>query len=393
MVLPLAPTPLADAYLPVTLRDISQPSYPLNLVLCASCGNVQLQDVVYPENIYLDYLYETTSSLGLVRHFEGYCRDVLQQVKPAKDSLVIDLGSNDGTLLRQFQRRGYRVLGVDPAKEIALRATAAGIETIPDFFTPSLARFVKKRYGQAAIVTANNLYANIDDLAGFTQGVRELLTPDGVFIVETFYLLDVTKHMVFDFMYHEHLSYFSVKPLARFFQSQGMQLIDVTRVPTKGGSIRCTVARTDGPRTVSPSVGNLAALERHIGLHTAHTFTSFTKRIEGAKRKLLNFLDKIEQEGKIIAGYGASASTTTLLYHFDLQRRVSFLLDDYPRKHHTVSPGCHIPVLPSNAIYEKRPDYCIIFAWRYVEAIVKKHEKFLKEGGHFIVPLPKLKII
>ncbi|MBU1932047.1 class I SAM-dependent methyltransferase [Patescibacteria group bacterium] len=392
-VLPLAPTPLADAYVSSThLREVQQ-IYPLDLYLCKDCGFAQLLDIVIPHVIYLDYIYETVSSLGLVDHFRRYADDVVAIIKPPQKALVVDIGSNDGSLLRFFKKHGMCVLGVDPAREIARRATAAGIETLPEFFNQALVRKIKKEHGSASIVTANNLYANVDDLDALTTAICDLLTPDGVFIFESFYLMDWMQNMVFDFTYHEHLSYFSVKPLASFFRRHGMELIDVKRVPTKGGSARYTIQRAGGPRPVSPAVAELIALETKLGLQRADAFKSFAARIDNAKKQLLDLINSLQKQGKTIAGYGASATTTTLIYHFELGDKLRFIADDYETKQNLYSPGYHIPVLTPQSLYERKPDYVLILAWRYAEPIIKKHKAFLEQGGKFIVPLPDLRIV
>jgi len=393
LVLPLAPTPLADAYVSSVHLGEAQQIYPLDLYLCKDCGFAQLLDIVIPQVIYLDYIYETVSSLGLVDHFRRYADDVTAIIKPPANALVVDIGSNDGSLLRFFKKHGMRVLGVDPAREIARRATASGIETLPEFFNHDLVRKIKKEHGSAAIVTANNLYANVDDLNTLTAAIFDLLTPDGVFIFESFYLMDWMQNMVFDFTYHEHLSYFSVKPLVSFFRRHNIELIDVKRVPTKGGSIRYTIQRAGGPRPVSPTVAELMALETKIGLHCPKTFKAFAVRIDNAKKKVLDLVKSLLEQGKTIAGYGASPTTTTLIYHFELGDKLRFIADDYEAKQNLYSPGYHIPVLAPQALYERKPDYVLVLAWRYAEPIIKKHKAFLEQGGKFIVPLPDLRII
>ncbi len=393
LVLPLTPTPLADAYVSAQHLNEIQPIYPLDLYLCNDCGFAQLLNVVIPQAIYLDYIYETTSSLGLADHFGLYAREVLAHIHPPGNALVVDIGSNDGTLLRFFQERGLRVLGIDPAREIARQATASGIETLADFFTLDLSRKIKRERGPAAIITANNLYANVDDLSSLTEAIRDLLAPDGVFIFESFYLADWMQNMVFDFTYHEHLSYFSVKPLDAFFRHHDMELIDVQRVPTKGGSVRCTVQRSGGQRQVAKTVLEMIALETRLGLHQAKTFKSFGSRIDESKRQVLDLVLRLISQGKTLAGYGASATTTTLIYHFGLGEKLTFIADDYTAKQNLFSPGYHIPVLPPHAIYERKPDYVLVLAWRYAVPIIKKHHDFIDHGGHFIVPLPDLKMI
>lgn len=388
----LTSTPLADEYIKEN-PDKSQSIYPVELYLCTKCKQVQLGEVIPPEIIYREYIYETVSSLGLVKHFGEYAGDVINQIYPSKGSLVIDIGSNDGTLLKVFKAQGMKVLGVDPARLIANAATKLGIETIPEFFTPRLVQKIKGKYGPATIITANNLYANVDNLDEFTLSVKELLMPNGVFILESFYLLDLMENMVFDFIYHEHLSYFTVKPLQAYFKRHGMELIDIKHIPTKGGSLRYTVQLMDGPRRISPSVAKQISLETKFGIHKVGAFKSFSKRIDSSKKELLHLLAKLKKKRKIIAGYGASATTTTLLYHFNLTDRLDFIIDDYPRKQNTFSPGCHIPVFPPSTINKLKPDYILILAWRYFQPIVKKHQEYLKRGGQFIIPLPSLKII
>ncbi|HEX9871559.1 MAG TPA: class I SAM-dependent methyltransferase [Candidatus Tectomicrobia bacterium] len=392
LALPLTPTPLADSYITSRYLGKVQKVYPLDLYLCRDCGHVQLLQVVHPEAIYYDYIYETKSSLGLVDHFRGYAEEVIGRIKPPNGAFVVDLGSNDGTLLRFFKQKGMRVLGIDPAREIARTATDSGIETLPQLYTRELASQIRKERGAAAIVTANNLFANVDELASFTEAIRDLLAPDGVFVFESFYLVDWLQNMVFDFAYHEHLSYFSAKPLVAFFRHHGMELIDVLRIPTKGGSVRYTIQRAGGKRPVSWSVSELTALETRIGSDRIETFRAFARKIDDARERLSRFLQNIKKEGKTIAGYGASATTTTLVYHFQLGQWIQFMVDDYPAKQNLFSPGFHIPVLAPQMIYERKPDYVLILAWRYFEPILKKHEAFLKQGGHFIVPLPELKI-
>tara|TARA_B100000315_G_scaffold78019_1_gene71378 strand:+ start:5917 stop:7152 length:1236 start_codon:yes stop_codon:yes gene_type:complete len=393
VVLSLEPTPLCDAYvLAERLKEV-QETYPLDLYLCRDCGYVHLTYVVDPENIYTDYLYVTTSSMGLADHFQLYSKEVLRRLNPISDSLIIDLGSNDGTLLSFFKKQGMRVLGIEPAREIATKTTNLGVETLPEFFTSEMADKIEEKYGFAKIITINNLFANIDDLDDTVEGVCKLLSPDGVFVMESSYLGDMIKNMVFDFIYHEHLSYFSVKPLLKFLDRFNMELIDVQRVPTKGGSLRYYIQKNGGPRAVSAFVDEMVVYENDHRLDLVETYETFSNEINARKSDLTNMISKLQKEGKTFAGFGGSATTTTLMYHFDLCDKIEYIVDDNPAKHNTYSPGCHIPVLSSEEIYERKPGYVIMFAWRYFEPITKKHQRFLDQGGHFIVPLPELEVI
>ena len=393
LVLQLAPTPIADDYVSMDRVDEVQKTYPLDLYLCLSCGHVQLAHVVDPEALYGEYIYLTLTSPGLVEHFRRYADALMRCVNLSQGAFVVDIGSNDGTLLRFFQEREMRVLGIDPAREIARRATESGIETLPSYFTSGLARRIRQERGPAALVTANNVFAHADALASMADGVRELLASGGVFVFEVSYLVDIVQKLLFDTIYHEHLCYHSVKPLDSFFPRHGMQLIDVQRIPSKGGSLHGTVQLAGGPRPVSPSVAELIALEASLGLDRPAPFKALATQLDSIKTRLLSLLNGLKAEGKTIAGYGASATVTTLIYHFDLGDMVTFLVDDNPRKHNTFSPGHYIPVLPSDAIYERDADYVLILAWRYAEPIMKKHQAFLDEGGHFIVPMPSVEVI
>lgn len=389
LVFPLAPSPLADSYVEETQLDAPQPCYPLDLHLCHHCGMVQLLTVVQPEGIYRDYLYETSSSLGLVDHFAVYARSILERLSPRAGALVVDLGSNDGSLLRAFKRAGHRVLGVDPAVEIARRASHEGVPTVPEFFTPELASRLRAEEGPAAVITANNLVANVDDLVGLTDSIRHLLDEDGVFVMESFYLVDWMQNMVFDFTYHEHLSYFAVKPLAAFFRARGMELFDVQRVPTKGGSVRYFVQRAGGPRAVTSVVRELLALEERLAMDRAETFAAYGDRIQQLKAELHELLGT---EGNV-AGYGASATSTTLIYHHDLGDTLDFLVDENPAKVGLYSPGHHLPVFSPGALLERRPARVLLLAWRYAEPIVKKNREYLEQGGEFILPLPRVEVV
>jgi SAM-dependent methyltransferase len=350
-------------------------------------------DVVRPEVLYGNYIYVTTSSLGLVEHFKGYSEDVMERITPPKGSLVVDVGSNDGSLLRFFKAEGMTVLGVDPAREISQAATASGIETHTAFFTSQLGTQLKKERGGATIVTANNVYSHADDLGDLTDGIRNLLAPDGVFVFEVIYMIDMIEKPLFDTIYHEHLCYHTVKPLNSFLERHGLQLIDIKRLPIKGGTIRGTAQLIGGPREVSPSVGEIIALEDAFGVEDPETYKKYADYIEKVKNDLMDVINDVRSKGKTVAGYGASSTTTVLMHHYGLGDILEFLADDNPRKQHLYSPGHHIPVLPSEVIYERNPDYIVVLAWNYAEPIMAKHQKYLDQGGHFIIPLPEVKII
>lgn len=370
-----------------------QAAYPLDVALCLDCGHVQLMDVVDPDLLFGDYIYVSTSSPGLVEHFRAAAERLVETAGAKPGQLAVDIGSNDGTLLRFLKEKGLKVLGVDPATETAKRATESGVETIGSYFTSELAKKLRSSLGPAALVTANNVFAHSETLPDMADGVRELLADDGVFVFEVSYLLDLVEQMVWDSVYHEHLSYHSVKPLQLFLDRHRLELVDAERIATKGGSLRVIAQKLGGPRKVSPRVGELLALEAKVGLDKPKYFLAYAAKIDRLKSELIALLDVLAAKGKIAAGYGASATSTTLLHHFDLGGRLKFLMDDNALKQGRFSPGHHIPVLQPEALYERKPDYVVILAWRFAPMILKKHEAYMKAGGHFIIPQPKLEVV
>ncbi len=393
LVFQLKPSPIGDAFVTAERKDIPQPSYPIDLFMCRDCGLAQLIDVIDPDILYGEYIYVTASSLGLAEHFGGYAEDVIKRASLGPGSLVVDLGSNDGTLLKQFKSRGMNVLGVELASHIAAQATAEGVKTIDKFFTPAVAREMVTGFGNAKVVTANNVFANIDDLKTWVEGIDTLLAPDGVFVCESYYLADVVQNFVFDFIYHEHLSAFSVKPIQALFRRAGLELAAVQRVATKGGSLRYFVQRPGGPIVDDGSVASLLAFEDGMGLYRQETYAAFSKKVNDLGAQTRALLAKLKADGKSIAGFGASITGTTLIHHFDIGGLLDFLADDNPAKQGRFSPGLHLPVLPSSSLYERRPDYVVVLAWRFERPIITRNQAYLDQGGHFIVPVPELKVI
>ena len=391
LVLHLKPSPPVDAYVPASEKDAPQESFPLDAYLCRACGHVQLLDVVKPELLFGRYIYETTSSPGLVDHFRRYAKDVLETAKLPAGALAVDVGSNDGTLLRLFKESGLTVLGVDPAREIAEKATRSGVETIASFFNLDVAKRLRRERGPAALVTANNVFAHADDLGGMADGVRELLADDGLFVFEVSYLLDIIDRMVFDFIYHEHLSHHSVRPLQTFLRAHGLELIDIRRNDSKGGTLRGFAQRIGGPRPTSASVENLVALEMKRGLYEPALYREYAAKIDAVKVRLHELLRPFQ--GRVVAGYGASATTTVLIHHFELGKILNFIIDDNPRRQGLFSPGDHIPVLPSSALVERRAECVVVLAWRFADMILAQNRAFSEAGGQFIVPLPEVRVI
>jgi SAM-dependent methyltransferase len=393
LALPLEATPSGEDYIGKEELSLSQQCFPMDLFLCHSCGHAEFPDVIAPDLLYRNYKYRTSISLGLVEHFGRYAREVMKVVRPAKDSLVVDIGSNDGSLLRFFKEGGNRVLGVDPARAIAQTATAAGIETLPVYFAEPKAKEIRQSHGAATIITANNVFANIDDLTDFAAGVRELLAPDGVFVFETSYLLDVLGNMLIETFFHEHLSYFSARPLQAYFRRHGLELFDVQHVPTKGGSIRGFVQKAGGARPVTSAVSEQVSKETVFGLPTSEPYQACHKALKKVKTDLHDLISPWKKNGSVVAGYGASVGVTTLLYQFELGKALDFLVDDNPIRQGLFSPGQHIPVFASSDLYSRTANYVVVLAWAYLDPIMKKHAEFAKKGGQFIVPLPSVRVV
>ena len=388
----LEPTPLANQLVGADRLNEPQRVYPLDLHFCDDCCHVQLLDVVNPEILFRDYVYVSGTSPSFVDHFRRYSEDVFARVALAPGQLVLDIGSNDGTLLRFFKDKGCRVLGIEPARLIAERTQAAGIDTIPAFLSRELAETIARDRGPAAVVTANNVFAHVDDLHGFVDAVKAVLAGDGTFVFEVSYLLDVFEKTLFDTIYHEHLSYHSVKPLVTLFEQHDMELVDVQRVSSHGGSLRGFAKRTPAASR-QPSVNALIAEEAARGLHEPAAFRTFFENIEQRKRELRALLGRLRSEGRRVGGFGAPAKATTLMYHFGLGHDVlECIVDDSPLKQGLFTPGHHVPIVPSNWIYESRPDYLLILAWNFAESVMRAHKGFSDLGGKFIVPLPTLDV-
>lgn len=393
LVFSLTPTPPANALLSDEVLHNKEEYYPLDLFFCDHCRHLQLLDVVDPATLFENYVYVSGTSPVFVRHFESYAEDVVHRFRLKTGDLAVEIGSNDGTLLRFFKRAGMRTLGVDPAKKIAEIATASGLETWPEFFDQAVASRILKIHGPAAVVCANNVFAHTDDLKGMTQNIRDLLTPEGVFIFEASYLLDVYEKTLFDTIYHEHLDYHSVKPLEGFLMKQGLELIEALRVDTHGGSLRGIAQKRGGPHAQGSSVKELINEEIRAGLDRPQTFHDFARRINQRKEELSQLLKEIKSQGKTIAGFGAPAKATTLMHHFGLGKDViDFIVDSSPLKQGLFTPGLHVPILPPQSVQERRPDYILILAWNFVPSIIESLKPFQNSGGRFIVPLPEVKV-
>jgi len=395
LVLPILPSAIGDAFVSKEQLGELQQLFPLDTYICLECGHLQNLDVVDPEILFRNYTYRTSASMGLVDHFRQYAESVVNGLGIEGNSLVVEIGSNDGSLLKAYKSHGMRVVGVDPAKSIAAVATSEGIKTLPEFFTSAIAKVILDEYGPAKLMCANNVFAHADNIADIVRGIRSLLAPDGVFVFEVSYVPDIIDNFVFDTIYHEHVSHHALIPLERFFNSLDMAMFDVERVSTKGGSIRgYAQPLSTGKRPKSDRLIKMVSEEDRRGIALPEIYRDFYMEIEKRKRGVLAYLDKAIAEGKTIAAYGASTTTTTLLYHFELETRIKYILDDNPVKFNMYSPGAHIPVYSSSQLYTSEPpDIIVILAWQYAAPIINRHSRFIEQGGRFLVPLPDMKIV
>jgi hypothetical protein len=394
-VLELTPTPPGNRVLTADEVARSSPTYPLDLYFCPTCFHLQLGHVVDPTILYQDgYSYVSATSPVFVQHLRDYAEETIRDRALVPGALVVDIGSNDGTCLSFFQKAGMTVLGIDPATAIAARATAAGIETLPEFFNLELAKRLRAERGAAQLITSHNACAHIDDLDGLVDGVRYWLADNGVFVVEVGYLLDVYQNLWFDTMYHEHVDYHSVSPFKTFFERHDMELVSVKRVAPQGGSIRITAQKKGGPLAVDDSVAALIDLERLSGLQDAESFVAFGARLQAIKARLLTLLRGLRADGKSIAGFGAPTKATTLTMHFGIgPELLDFIVDDNPLKQGMFTPGNHIPIGPSELLYERRPDYVLILAWNFASSIMSRQARYVREGGQFILPMPEPRLV
>lgn len=389
----LAPTPPEDKFVREGQLNQPQECYPLNLALCEQCGYLHLQEILDPKVSYSEYTYKTNVTLGLSQHYIEYAEDVMSVYGDDQASFVIDLGSNDGTMLSAFKLHGLNVLGVEPAKQIAQSANANGILTINDFFTDQVRASIVEKFGKATIITANYMFANIENLLEFVCNVDKMLDENGIFVVLTGYHPEQMRINMFDYIYHEHFSYFSVTVLGTLFERFGLELIDAKKVPAKGGSIRVIAQKRGAKRAMSDELVTILAEEQENRVHDPSTYYAFAKTIDGLKYQFLELCRQYQNKGHRLVGYGASHSTTTLVYHYDLAEILEYQVDDNPIKHGMFSPGHHLPVHSSEMLYDDKPDVVVILAWNYATPIIKKHSGFVKQGGIFLVPLPAINVI
>jgi SAM-dependent methyltransferase len=390
-VVDLGLSPPSNALTPPEALGASETVYPLHTRVCDHCFLVQLGVFASPEELFRDYRYFSSYSTTWLAHASAYVDEMLRRgIGP--QSRVVELASNDGYLLRNFVTHGVPVLGIEPASNVAEVARAAGVPTIDAFFGVALAHRVRAEFGPADLIVANNVLAHVPDLNDFVGGMAILVAPDGVVTIEFPHLLRSMEGMQFDTIYHEHFSYLSLIALEPLFARHGLDIVEVTELPTHGGSLRVFVA-PHGSRPIDASVAAIVRAERDAGLDRVSTYAEFGARVAHVKDAFVSFLISAKESGKRVGGYGAAAKATTLLNYAGVRSDLMpYVADKSPHKQNHFIPGVRVPIVAPEHIRTDRPDYVVIFPWNVAGEIRAELADVRDWGGRFVLAIPELRI-
>ncbi len=398
MVLDLGRTPLANALL--TAAQLTQPeeTYPLEFVFCPACTLAQITETVPPEKLFREYLYFSSFSDTVLENARNLAARLIAQRRLDRQSLVVEIASNDGYLLQNYSNHGIPVLGIEPARNIARVAEERGIPTLSEFFNASLAEELRQRGKLAAVIHANNVLAHVADLHGVVDGIATLLKPDGVAVIENHYVKDLIDQVEFDSIYHEHLCYYSITSFERLFRRHGLTMVDAERLPIHGGSLRVFFQRTDGSGSLvgegASRVQQLLAAERSWGVDNLVYYQNFRVKVEQLRRDLLSRLRRLKGEGRSIAVYGASAKSTTLLNYLGIgAETLDYVVDRSTIKQGHYTPGTHLAIHAPQKLLETQPDYVLLLTWNFAAEILKQQAEYRRRGGKFIIPIPELQVV
>jgi hypothetical protein len=384
-------SPLCETFLTAGELDAMEPFYPLHVWVCSECFLVQLQEYVTPEHIFNEYAYFSSYSTAWLKHAEDYVGMASERLGLGRESLVVELASNDGYLLQYFVKRGIPCLGIEPAANVAKVAEQErGVPTLVKFFGEQTAQELVDEGKRADLILGNNVLAQVPDLNSFVAGMTILLKPTGTVTIEFPHLVRLMEGNQFDTIYHEHFSYFSLLAVERIFARHGLTVFDVEELWTHGGSLRIWARPTaDTSRPVGERVLALRRQEEQAGLGSIETYATFEERVRETKRRLLELLIDIRRRGKRIAGYGAPGKGNTLLNYCGIRTDfLDYTVDRNPYKHGRFLPGTHVPIFPPEQIEKTRPDYVFILPWNLKAEIMKQLAPIKAWGGRFIVPIP-----
>ncbi len=378
----LGSSPLANELLDDPRNSLRQERFPLYLSSCMRCGHVQMPVVVNPERLFRQYPYVSGTSPVFVDHLRRQATQLAHQHNLKPSDLVVEIGSNDGTLLKHFESLGATTVGVDPALNLTSKANEEGTYTIPEFFTPRIAKQIHERFGDARLVVANNVFAHADDLHSIVDGVHLLIGERGAFVFEVAYLMDMVKAGIWDTIYHEHLAFHHIRPLMGFFQRHGMEIVNVEKVPTQGGSIRVTVQRSTPHTRVNEGLFEMIAQEPDGEVNLTHLERKiFQLRME------LHSRDTMKGTGVL---YGVAAKAATLCAVLGLgSDQIEYTVDANPLKHGKFVPGTQIPIFPIEHLYKSPPNTVLITAWNFAESIIASHPK---ATWRWVSPFPNLRV-
>ena len=397
-ILSLGHTPLANALLTPEQLNLPEETFPLDLVFCPCCALVQITETVSPEILFREYFYFSSFSDTVLQNARILANELIVRRKLNQDSLVVEVASNDGYLLKNYKEEGIPILGIEPALNVARIAEERGLPTINEFFNAALAKQLRNQGKTADIIHANNVLAHVADLHGVVKGISLLLKPDGVAVIENHYVKDMISQVEFDSIYHEHLCYYSVTSFRNLFAQHGLTLVDVERLPVHGGSVRVYLQRADGPLSLShTSYARADAIlkeEADWGLTEFSFYQHFSSKVERLRTELLALLKKIKAEGKSIVAYGASAKSTTLLNYYRIgAETLDYVADRSTVKQGYYTPGTRLPIHAPEKLLETQPDYTLLLSWNFAEEILAQQAEYRKRGGRFIIPIPELRVV
>lgn len=393
-VVDLGATPPCERFLTADELEQPEPTYPLHLQVCTECWLAQLPPLITPEETFTEYAYFSSYSDSWVRHAREFVLGAVDRLGLGAGSFVVEVASNDGYLLQHVVTAGIRCLGIEPSVNVGQAARDKGVPTHTAFLDPGTGAAVRAEHGPANLVCANNVYAHIPDVTGFTKGLRALVADDGWVSIEVQHLLTLMELNQYDTIYHEHFQYYTVASAQRALASGGLSLVDVELLPTHGGSIRLWARPAEIAGEPSHRVADVLAREKAAGLHELSGYTEFSRRVATVRRNLLKFLVEAAEQGKTVVGYGAPGKGNTLLNHCGIRPDLlAYTVDRNPYKHGRYTPGTRIPILPPERIAEDKPDYVLVLPWNLRRELTEQLSYVGDWNGRLVFPIPSLEIV